>query len=180
MGLDGGTEDLRLCQRSHCPRSLPAAPVFPPTLRESAWGPFAIPSCLYLLCLFLRKKKNNIIKLVSLKKEKKIEKLPPQPPRWFPPPCPKPSYPVLTFVQAFSLGSLVLYPVRRASNQGETLQTSFLIPPWAGGAAPRLPPQCKSCVLLSLLPLLGFVYLVLVHFRAVDSVYDTVLSMCYH
>lgn len=32
------------------------------------------------------------------------------------------------------------------------MQTSFLIPPGGGGQPPRLPPQCKSCVLLSPLP----------------------------
>lgn len=37
---------------------LPAAPVFPSTLRESAWGPFATPGSWYLLLLsFFKKKK---------------------------------------------------------------------------------------------------------------------------
>lgn len=68
-------------------------------------------------------------------KEKKWENTP-SAPLPIPPSYPEPFHPVLTFVQASSLGSLVLYPVRRASNQGETLQTSFLIPPEAGGGQP--------------------------------------------
>lgn len=59
----GGTEDPQLCRSSRCPCSLPAASVFPSTLRESAWGPFATPGSRYLLLLSFFKKKNNIIKL---------------------------------------------------------------------------------------------------------------------
>lgn len=136
----------------------------------------------FCFCFFF---KNNIIKIVSLKKKNGTSPPlapapPPPPPRPVPPPCPERSHPVLTFVQASSLGSLVLYPVRRASNQGETLQTSFLIPPGGGGQPPAslLHVNLVCCCPRSSPP--RFVYLVLVHFRAVDSVYDTVLSMCYH
>lgn len=53
-----GAEDPWLCRSSRCPCSLPAASVFPSTLRESAWGPFATPGSWYLLLLsFFKKKK---------------------------------------------------------------------------------------------------------------------------
>lgn len=101
-------------------------------------------------CLFLRKKKIILLNCKFKKKKEKKWENTPSAPLPIPPSCPEPFHPVLTFVQASSLGSLVLYPVRRASNQGETLQTSFLIPPEARGVpAPCLPSQCKSCVLLS-------------------------------
>lgn len=59
VGGWGGTEDPRLCWSS----PLPAASVFPSTLRVSAWGPFATPGSWYLLLLSFLRKKNNIIKL---------------------------------------------------------------------------------------------------------------------
>lgn len=63
VGAWGGPEDPWLCRSSRCPCSLPAAPLFPSALRESAWGPFATPGSWYLLLLSFFKKKNNIIKL---------------------------------------------------------------------------------------------------------------------
>lgn len=70
----GGMEDPQLCWSSWCPCSLPAAPVFPSTLRESAWGPFATPGSWYLLLLSFFKKKKIILLNCKFKKEKEKKK----------------------------------------------------------------------------------------------------------